>query len=93
MAVVVDSYNDPTYTLVLNSNDKISGTNNNATFQVNWKDFLPEEYDKYKMVYTFQTTGGYYGDGSYLKTNGTSATGSTTSIGVIYGGYVSNHGR
>ena len=50
MAVVVDGYNDSTYTLVLNSNDKVDGTNNNATFQVNWKDFLPEEYDRYKMV-------------------------------------------
>ena len=82
MAVVVDNYSDTTYTLVLNSNDKVAGTNNNCTFQVNWKDFLPEEYERYKIVYTFQTTGGYYGDGSYLKTYGTAAPASTTSSSV-----------
>lgn len=82
MAVVVDQYNDATYTLVLNSNDKVAGTNNNATFQINWKDFLPEEYDRYKMVYTFQTSGGFYSDGTYLKVNGTASAGSTTTSTV-----------
>ena len=32
MSVVVDNYDTPTYSLVLNSADKVSGTNNNATF-------------------------------------------------------------
>ena len=72
MSVVVDNYDDATYTLVLNSQDKISGTNNNATFQVNWKDFLPEEFDRYKMIFTFQTTGGYYSDGVYPKSTSVS---------------------
>ena len=72
MAVVVDNYDESTYSLVLNSADKISGTNNNATFQVNWKDFLPQEYDRYKMVFTFQTTGGFYSDGVYPKSSSVS---------------------
>ena len=75
MAVVVDNFNDTTYTLVINSADKVSGANNQATFQVNWKDFLPAEYDRYKMVFTFQTTGGYYSDNVYSTTStSTSAT-------------------
>jgi hypothetical protein len=86
MAVVVDNYNDATYTLVINSNDKISGTNNNATFDINWSDFLPVEFERYKMVFTFQTTGGYYADGFYLKTYGTAPPGYTTSRTVTNAG-------
>jgi len=65
MALVVDNYHDMTYSLVINSNDRISGTNNNATFQINWRDFLPDKHMRYKIAFTFQTTGGYYTDGYY----------------------------
>jgi hypothetical protein len=51
-----------TYTLVLDSLDKISGTNNNATFNVNWATFLPMKYSYYKVIFNFQTVGGYYKD-------------------------------
>ena len=27
------------YNIYINSNDKMSGKNNNATFQINWDDF------------------------------------------------------
>ena len=81
MAVVVDNYNDTTYSLVINSADKVSGTNNQATFQVNWKDFLPSEYDRYKMVFTFQTTGGYYSDNVYGSSVSTSATSGASDAG------------
>ena len=63
MAIVVDSFNEKSYSLVINSADKISGTNNNATYQVNWDDFLPRDISNYKVVYSFQTSGGYYCDG------------------------------
>jgi hypothetical protein len=63
MSLVVDNYDSKTYSLVINSNDKILGTNNNATYQVNWQDFLPEEFDSYKIMFSFQTAGGYYSDG------------------------------
>ena len=86
MAVVVDNYNDATYTLVINSNDKISGTNNNAIFDINWSDFLPVEFERYKMVFKFQTTGGYYADGSYLKIVGTASSGVTTTRAVTNAG-------
>jgi hypothetical protein len=51
-----------TYTLVLNSADKVSGTNNNATFNINWAAFLPIKYSYYKVIFNFQTVGGYYKD-------------------------------
>jgi hypothetical protein len=51
-----------TYTLYINSSDKISGTNNAAVFNVDWEEFLPHNYNEYKMVFSFQTTGGYYKD-------------------------------
>ena len=87
MSVVVDNYDTPTYTLVLNSLDRIAGgTNNLATFQVNWNEFLPAEYEQYKMVFTFQTSGGYYADGSYLKTYGTAATATTTTSAFTLAG-------
>jgi hypothetical protein len=51
-----------TYTLYINSAGKISGTNNNATFYVEWETFLPVNYNEYKIVWCLQTTGGYYKD-------------------------------
>jgi AAA15 family ATPase/GTPase len=51
-----------TYTLFINSADKISGTNNNASFFVDWCQVLPDAYNEYKMIFTFQTSGGYYKD-------------------------------
>ena len=59
MAQILDK---PTYNLIINSSDKISGTNNNATFQINWDDFLPRKFNMYKVIFSFQTTGGYYKD-------------------------------
>jgi hypothetical protein len=53
-----------TYTLFLNSADKVSGTNNNATFNINWAAFLPMKYSYYKVIFNFQTVGGYYEDGT-----------------------------
>ena len=50
------------YTLFLNSSDKVSGTNNNANYDVNWDDFLPRDIEYFKVVYSFQTSGGYYRD-------------------------------
>jgi hypothetical protein len=62
MALVVDS---TTYSLVINSVDRVSGSNNNATYQINWKDFLPDDFQSYKLAFSFQSSGGYYGDGTY----------------------------
>ena len=50
------------YTLFLNSSDKVSGTNNNANYDVNWDAFLPRDIEYFKVVYSFQTAGGYYRD-------------------------------
>jgi len=50
------------YTVFLNSTDKVSGSNNNANYQINWDDFLPRDVDFYKVVFSFQTSGGYYRD-------------------------------
>jgi hypothetical protein len=83
MALVVDS---TTYTLVINSADRISGTNNNATFQVNWRDFLPDNYDTYKLAFSFQTYGGYYGDGTFSSSGpniGATTNTPTTVVGNI----------
>ena len=57
-----NSLETKSYTLYLSSSDKISGTNNNATFNINFDDFLPREYDTYKLVYNFQSGGGLYQD-------------------------------
>jgi len=54
-----------TYTLFVNSNDKISGNHNNASFDIHWNDFLPLDFDMYKVIFSFQTTGGNYKDGTY----------------------------
>jgi hypothetical protein len=51
-----------TYTLFISSDDKVSGTNNDAIFDINWDDFLPRKYQSYKVVFSFQTSGGAYKD-------------------------------
>ena len=51
-----------TYSVVVNSTNKISGLNNNANFIIPWVTILPQKYDLYKVIYNFQSTGGYYFD-------------------------------
>jgi hypothetical protein len=35
---------------------------NNATFNIDWMNFLPREYSQYKVAFNFQSTGGNYKD-------------------------------
>ena len=51
--ILTNSLETKSYTLYLSSVDKVSGTNNNATFNVNFQDFLPKEYDTYKIGFSF----------------------------------------
>jgi len=51
-----------TYTLVLNSAGRITGSHNNAMFDVGWEDFLPEDNTLYSVRFAFQCVGGYYKD-------------------------------
>jgi hypothetical protein len=49
------------YVVVLNSNEKVSGTNNNAQFYVDLS-FLPKNFQYFKMNYSWQSSGGVYKD-------------------------------
>jgi hypothetical protein len=49
------------YCLVLNSNDRVGGNHNTAEFNIPYE-FLPHNYDYYKMDYAFQTQTGVYKD-------------------------------
>ena len=62
----IDFLDSPSYTLYLNSADRINttGNNNSATFNINWAAFLPINYDQYKVCYSFVSSGGYYKDGT-----------------------------
>lgn len=55
------------YTVYINSNDKISGSNNDATFQINWADFLDLKVDKYKVNFWFATNEDYFSDTATTK--------------------------
>jgi hypothetical protein len=79
------------YSLYLSSNDRISGTHNNATYQINWDDFLPREYQFYKVIFSMQTTGRYYIDymnnsGSAIFTGSISTT--TLTVTALTSGYI-----
>ena len=51
------------YNFYINSSDKISGTNNNANFLINWDSILPHDnINNYKVSFSFQTSAGYYKD-------------------------------
>jgi hypothetical protein len=62
MSNLINSIERESFTLFISSNDKISGTNNNGQYLVNWDDFLPRGYNFFKMLFNFQTSGGYYKD-------------------------------
>ena len=74
--------NKTTYNLYLSSNDRVGGTNNNATYQVNFDDFLPRKYNNYKMIWNLSTTGGLYKDTTSINANVNAiiATGNTTLV-------------
>ena len=81
MSLIVDNYPEPSYTCVINSNDKISGTNNNGVYNIEWSQFLPQEFDLYKVISTFQSCGSYYSDGLFLSNNSTVSAANTTIAG------------
>jgi len=61
------------YTVFISSNDKVSGTNNNGTYQINWDDILPRNYLAFKCGFMFQSGGGKYTDGAYPTFTATTA--------------------
>ena len=67
--ILTNSLETKSYTLFISSNDKVSGTNNNATFNINWDSFLAREYDTYKLAFSFQTGGGNYKDNQQFSTS------------------------
>jgi hypothetical protein len=72
-----------TYNLYINSTDKVSGTNNNANYMINWNDFLPDKYFTYKMIWNMQTIGGYYKDSNTVAYSMNGAQTGTTISGTI----------
>jgi len=51
------------YNLYLSSVDKVSGTNNNATFNINWT-FLGTQYKEFDIQFIFVSAGGIFTDNS-----------------------------
>jgi hypothetical protein len=80
--MATEDYGDEgkTYVVVLNSNNKIGGTNNQASFNVDYS-FLPKNYQYYKMNYSFQSAGGVYKD--QIIEFGGSTSGNTLTISAI----------
>ena len=70
---LTNSLSTKNYTIFISSNDKVSGTNNNGTYQINWDDVLPRNYTAYKCAFMFQTGGGKYTDGAYPTFTATTA--------------------
>jgi hypothetical protein len=71
-----------TYSLFISSTDKISGTNNNGQYNINWDDFLPRGYNFFKMIFNFQTGGGYYKDFTGATTTQATAAATTVTTSV-----------
>ena len=62
------------YTVYLSSNDKVSGSNNNGMYNINWDNFLPRNQQDYKVVFSFQSTAGNYKDVTTTTATGTGGT-------------------
>lgn len=54
--------NKNSYILYMSSEDKIDGSNNSATFNIDWENFLPAKYREYKVDLSLKTNAGYYLD-------------------------------
>ena len=59
--------NKRSYTLYINSNDRINGNNNNANYIINWDDFLDRKYNTYKILWTFTSALDLYQDTSNIR--------------------------
>lgn len=59
MTFSLPSNNYNIYNSIVNNNVSLRNT---ATFQINWADILPLEYQQYKVIFSFQTSGGAYKD-------------------------------
>ena len=68
------------YVVVLNSNNKTTGTNNQAQFNIDYS-FLPKNFQYYKMNYSFQSAGGVYSD--EIIEFGGSTSGNILTISVV----------
>jgi hypothetical protein len=53
------------YNLYISSNDELSGSNNNCTFNVQWEAFLPKGYKVFKVQF-YGLSVGAYGDSTTL---------------------------
>ena len=82
---LANNFTSNNYTVFISSNDKVSGSNNNGTYQINWDDLLPRNYNNFKMAFTFQTGGGKYADGMYATFTATVAGAILTVSAMIAG--------
>ena len=58
------------YTVYINSNDKMPGNkNNNATYQINWNDFIDRKYNSYKIRWNFTSSASLYVDAGIVYTS------------------------
>ena len=71
------------YSLFLSSGDKVAGSNNNATFNIDWPNLLPDHIQYFKVSFNLVTCGGYYKDGSC---NATSCNFNNIKVVVDFGG-------
>ena len=53
---------DKSYLLYLNSQDRISGSNNDSTFYINWDSFLPRKPEQYEVSFMFNSATGHFTD-------------------------------
>lgn len=71
------------YCLVLNSNDRVAGTTHNqAEFNIPFE-FLPHNYEYYKMDYSFVTSAGVYRD-AYSEFGGTTTSPDNILVATIF---------
>ena len=88
MSELTNNLQTTSYNLYISSNDKVSGTNNNGVYQVNWNDFLPRDYSTYTMSFSFQSGGGSYKDTAASFTASIAITGVMTLSAFTAGGYI-----
>lgn len=86
MSVLSNNLESKSYTLFISSNDKISGSNNNGSYQINWQDFLPTNFNDYKLSFSFQSGGGNYKDSNATFTATTTLGSNVLSVTAITNG-------
>jgi DnaJ-class molecular chaperone len=81
---ILSAGGDITSQAMIGTNANNYSHRNDATYNINWEQILPTEYDAYKVAFSFGTSGGQYSDDTANNRIGINTTDPSYSIHIAY---------